>query len=76
MPGVVPEGFEVVGSGTSFSAPFVAGAWAALKARKPSASVDEILAILANTGKPLMDPRNGVVKPRIQISQAHAALAP
>jgi subtilisin family serine protease len=76
MPGVVPEGFEVAGSGTSFSAPFVSGAWAVLKARKPSAGVDEILAILAGTGKPLMDPRNGLLKPRIQIGQAHAALVP
>jgi subtilisin family serine protease len=74
MPGVVPEGFEEVGTGTSFSAPFVSGAWAVLKARKPSAGVDEILGILAGTGKPVMDPRNGLVKPRIQINQAHAAL--
>jgi subtilisin family serine protease len=76
MPGVVPDGFEVVGSGTSLAAPFVTGAWAVLKSHKPSAGVDEIRAALVNTGKPILDTKNGVVTSRIQIPQAHAALGP
>jgi subtilisin family serine protease len=73
MPSVVPPGYELAGTGTSFAVPYVTGAWAVLKARKPSASVDEIWAILAGSGKPVMDPKNGLVRSRIQINQAHAA---
>jgi subtilisin family serine protease len=40
-------------SGTSMAAPHVAGAWAMLRQADPSASVDEILTILQNTGLPI-----------------------
>jgi subtilisin len=76
MPGVVSAGFEVVSSGTSLSSSFVSGAWAALKQHKPTATVDEILGALVNTGVPIADPKNGLVKPRIQVNQAHAAITP
>jgi subtilisin family serine protease len=71
IPGVAPAGFEVVSSGTSLSAAFVSGAWATLKAQRPFASVDEILAALIGTGVPSSDPKNsGLIKPRIQVNEA------
>lgn len=71
VPGVVPNGYEVVSSGTSMAAAFVSGAWASLKAQRPFASVDEILVNLTNTGVPSRDPKNsGLIKPRIQVDKA------
>jgi subtilisin family serine protease len=76
LPGVDPPGLMALFSGTSLSASLVSGAWAALKSHKPSATVDEILSSLVNTGIPVYDARNGLVKFRIQVNQAHAALGP
>jgi subtilisin family serine protease len=76
LPGVDPPGLIALFSGTSLSASLVSGAWAALKSHKPSATVDEILSSLVNTGIPVYDARNGLVKSRIQVNQAHAALGP
>lgn len=56
--------------GTSAAAPHVAGAFAALKSRVPTASVNQILAALRATGKPIRDYRTGLVTPRIQIDKA------
>jgi hypothetical protein len=53
----------------------VAGAWALLKQKKPSASVDEILATLQRTGQGVYDQKNSLIKPRIQVDAALAALA-
>lgn len=57
-------------SGTSMAAPHVAGAWAVLKSAKPAAGVTEILNALQLSGLPVLDPDNGVVKPRIRLSEA------
>ncbi len=57
-------------SGTSMAAPHVAGAYAVLRSAVPSASVDEILSSLQDTGAPILDARNGLIKPRIQIDLA------
>lgn len=57
-------------SGTSMSAPHVAGAWAALKDRAPNATVGEVLASLIQTGQPILDTRNNITKPRIQLDGA------
>lgn len=62
-------------AGTSSAAPHVAGAWALLKQKKPSASVDEILTALQLTGIPVRDPKNGMIKPRIQVDAALASLS-
>ena len=72
----VPGGGYASYQGTSMAAPHVTGAWAALKQAAPSASVDEILAALTQSGKPITDPRNGVVKPRVRLLAALAALMP
>ena len=62
--------------GTSFAAPHVAGAWAVMKSKAPNASVGEILTILNNTGIPIADSRNDVIKPRIQVDAALDAVIP
>lgn len=66
----VPGGGFALKSGTSMAAPHVAGAWAILKQQAPSASVAQLLAALQTTGKSVIDARNGLVKPRIQIDAA------
>jgi subtilisin len=63
-------------SGTSFSAPLVAGAWAALKSHKPNASVNEILQVLQNTGVGVIDFNNATIKSEIRVDRAHSALTP
>ncbi len=65
--------FESV-SGTSPSTSHVAGAWAVLKQRKPTATVDDIVSALQSTGTPITT--NGFTKPRINVGAAAAALGP
>ncbi len=62
-------------SGTSMAAPHVAGAWAVLKSKLPSASVDQILAALRSTGKAVTDYRNGITVPRIRVDAAVDSLS-
>lgn len=54
-------------SGTSMAAPQVAGAWAVVKSKDPSASVDDVLAQLETNGKSITDSRNNITKPRIDL---------
>ena len=65
-----PEGSFDTYNGTSFAVPHVAGAWALLKSKAPHASVGELLTVLKDTGIPIADPRNDLVKPRIQVDAA------
>jgi subtilisin len=67
-------GFENF-SGTSMAAPHVAGAWAVLKSKAPTASVAQVLSALTSTGVPVTDGRNGITKPRIQVDAALSALS-
>ena len=60
--------------GTSMSSPHVAGAAAVLFGMKPSASVSEIETVLRATGKPVLDSRNGLTFPRIDVSAAATEL--
>lgn len=66
-------------NGTSMATPHVAGAWAVLKARAPSASVPSVLSALQSTGRNITDTRagaGGLVKPLIQLNNAMNALVP
>lgn len=66
----VPGGAYMVWYGTSMAAPQVAGAWAIMKQKTPSLSVITGLNALSSTGVLISDPRNSIVKPRIQINLA------
>ena len=70
----VPGGGFAIFSGTSMATPHVAGAWAILKQKKPTATVDEALTALRSTGLPITDSRNGVITPRIQVFSALQSL--
>jgi subtilisin family serine protease len=56
--------------GTSMAAPHVAGAWAVYKQKYPTASVATALAAFQQTGVSILDPRNNITKPRINLSNA------
>jgi hypothetical protein len=59
-----------VQSGTSMATPHVAGAWAVLKQVNPTASVQQVLAWLYQSGVSITDNRNGVQLPRISLFAA------
>ena len=46
----------------------------AMRQAYPTDNVEQIQDKLASTGTPVQDPRNGVVKPRLQLDQLDAAL--
>ncbi|CRI64489.1 putative Subtilisin [Thiocapsa sp. KS1] len=70
----IPGGNYATWSGTSMAAPHVTGAWAVLKSVKPSAGVDEVLGALRSTGRTVLDTRNNLSKPRIEVASAVAVL--
>lgn len=67
----VPGGGFESWNGTSMATPHVAGAWALLKSQQPDATVDDILYAFTSTGVPILDTRNGLTHPRVDV---HAAL--
>ncbi|UHD14495.1 S8 family serine peptidase [Thiocapsa bogorovii] len=70
----VPGSSYATWNGTSMAAPHVTGAWAVLKSAKSTAGVEEVLAALKSTGQPVLDSRNNLSKPRIEVADAVAAL--
>jgi subtilisin family serine protease len=58
-------------SGTSMSAPHVAGTWAILRQAFPSASVSDILGALQLTGVPISDPQAATTRIRIESARVH-----
>jgi subtilisin family serine protease len=57
-------------SGTSMAAPHMAGAWALMREKYPTWTIDDIALRFENTGVDITDARNGVIKPRIQVDTA------
>ena len=64
----VPGGGYAFFDGTSMAAPHVAGAFAVMKSRTPSQTVDTGEAFLESTGKPIVD--QGITMPRINVLKA------
>jgi len=62
-------GFQSFG-GTSMAAPHVSGAIAVYKQKFPDASPAQVLRAFQATGVPVPDPRNGLVRPRLQLDAA------
>ncbi len=60
--------------GTSSATPFAAGLFAVLAAEAPSATPDELIALVEDTGVPIQDPGNGSVRPRVDFVGALNAL--
>jgi len=72
----VPGGGFSAQTGTSMATPHVAGAIAALKQADPSLTVAGARTALASTGVPVLDGRNGLTFPRIQVDDAIRSLGP
>ena len=70
----VPTAYKTFGvssaSGTSFSAPHVAGAVALLRQIDPQLTPDAIEELLESTGRPIVDSRNGITTPRLDLFAA------
>jgi subtilisin len=66
----LPGGNYGAMSGTSMATPHVTGSWAVLKSKNRKASVDQVLSALTNTGVSIVDTRNGLTKPRIEVDSA------
>ena len=56
--------------GTSASAPAASGAFALLRQARPDLSAFGILGVLRSTGKPVNDPRNNIITPRVDVLAA------
>jgi|GEM_PF-2915127 len=66
----VPGGSFRPGTGTSFAAPHVAGAWAILKSVLNDATIGDVKRALTDTGHQVTDGRSNVSVARIQIDRA------
>lgn len=77
---LLPEPSNTLGltAGTSFAAPIVAGSWAVLREKAPTASVDTLLQTLKNTGVTIAENRSGYTvmnHKRIKLDSALAQAA-
>lgn len=69
-PGAVITAGGYAASGTSQASPHAAGAVAVLRATFPGETLDQTLTRLTSKGKPITDPRNGIVFPRLDLLEA------
>jgi subtilisin family serine protease len=56
--------------GTSQASPHAAGAAALLLELNPGLGPDQLEALLVATGRPVLDPRNGLTFPRVDVAAA------
>ena len=75
-PAVFITAAGVTHQGTSQAAPHVSGAVAVLRSSHPTEVLEQTIARLTTTGAPVTDPRNGLIKPRINLEAAAAAPPP
>jgi subtilisin family serine protease len=73
-PGALITAAGATYAGTSQAVPHVSGAVALLRAAYPAESVDATLTRLTSRGVGIADPRNGLVKPRIDVMAALGAV--
>jgi subtilisin family serine protease len=69
-PGAMIDAAGITAAGTSQAAPHIAGAFAVLKSAFSAESADETVARMTSTGKPVLDARNNITKPRIDLIAA------
>ncbi len=62
--------------GTSASSPAAAGAFAVMRQARPDLSAFGVLGVLRSTGKPVSDPRNNIITPRIDVLAATQLATP
>ena len=70
----IPGGGYASWQGTSMAAPQVAGAWAVLKQKNTTLTVNDALTALTSTGVSVTDSRNAIAKRRIQVDAALNAI--
>ncbi|MEJ2697351.1 MAG: S8 family serine peptidase [Candidatus Sulfobium sp.] len=75
-PGSVITAAGITMSGTSQAAPHVAGSAAVLKEQNSALTVDEEVARLEATGVPVLDGKNDITKPRIDLYSAVSVTSP
>ncbi len=69
-PGALITAAGSTAAGTSQAAPHIAGTIAVLKSAFPAESADETVIRITSTGKPVLDARNNITKPRIDLISA------
>lgn len=69
-PGALVTAAGITDGGTSQASPFVAGAVAVLRSAFPLESLNQTQARLASSGAMITDPRNGIIKPRLNLLEA------
>ncbi len=69
-PGAFITAAGISEAGTSQASPHVAGAVAVLRSTFPSETLTQTLARMTSSGVPVIDVRNGIVKPRLNLLEA------
>ncbi|MFW2404990.1 MAG: S8 family peptidase [Gammaproteobacteria bacterium] len=69
-----PGGGYATASGTSMAAPHVAGALALLKGFNPTLTYAQMKSLLIATGTPVLDTRNGLTFPRLNLARLALAV--
>ncbi|MEL6183702.1 MAG: S8 family serine peptidase, partial [Myxococcota bacterium] len=69
-PGALITAAGLTQGGTSQAAPHVAGAVAVLKQAHPSETIEDSLSRMLDNGVAITDPRNGLIRPRLDLNAA------